>query len=143
MLRVVFDTVIFVRSLINPKSFAGRLVFDYAYRYQLVLSSPIVAEILEVLQRPELTRKYKTLQQIPPKEIRKLIEPAELVDVASAPAVSRDPKEDRFLAAARAGGASSIVSADKDLLDLKEDEGIKIVDIRSFIAILESDGLDA
>lgn len=138
MIRVVLDTVVFVRSLINPHSFAGKLVFDYADRYRLVLSEPIVVEILEVLQRPELTRKFKALRQISPTEILQLLERAELVEVQAIPAASRDPKDDKFLATALPGKAHYVVSADKDLLDLKERHGIRIVDLATFIEILES-----
>jgi uncharacterized protein len=137
MVRVVFDTVVFVRSLINPRGFAGRLVFDHASRYELVLSRPIVVEILEVLHRPELTRKFKRLGRLDLAEVLSLIDQAELVEVPDVPAVSRDPKDDKFLATAKAGRASYVVSADKDLLDLGEYEGIKIVDLATFLAMLE------
>jgi putative PIN family toxin of toxin-antitoxin system len=136
VVRVVFDTVVFVRALINPHGFAGRLVFEFFDRYQLVLSQPIVEEILEVLQRPELTRKHRALRQSTPAEILRGVERAELVEVISTPPVSRDPKYDKFLATAKAGGATYIVSADKDLLDLREHDGIKIVDVGTFLSIL-------
>lgn len=139
MIRVVFDTVVFVRSLINPHSLAGKLVFDYADRYQLVLSEPVVVEILEVIQRPELRRKFKSLEQISPSEILRLLEKAESVEIASVPAVLRDPKDDKFLETALSGDAAFIVSADKDLLDLKEYHEIKIVEIAEFITMLESE----
>jgi hypothetical protein len=38
MLRVVFDTVIFVRALLNPKSRCGRLLFQYFDRYEIMPS---------------------------------------------------------------------------------------------------------
>ncbi|HSH78947.1 MAG TPA: hypothetical protein VLA19_10495 [Herpetosiphonaceae bacterium] len=52
MQTVVIDTVVFVRALLNPRSMWGRLVFDYAGRYRLVVSAPIVREVIEVIQRP-------------------------------------------------------------------------------------------
>src|SRR5438105_4186019 len=51
MVRVVFDTVIFVRNLINPHSICGRLLVDHWQQYQLVLSRPVAEEILQVLRR--------------------------------------------------------------------------------------------
>ena len=41
--------------------------------------------------------------------------------------IVRDPSDDKFLEAAVSGGADTIVSSDRDLLDLKEVEGIPIV----------------
>ena len=58
MLKVVLDTVIFVRSLLNPHSVWGQLVFRRRGRYRLVVSPPILSEMLVVLQRPEVARKF-------------------------------------------------------------------------------------
>ena len=137
MVKVVFDTVVFVRGLINPRGFAGKLVFEYADQYELILSQPIVEELLEVLQRPELTRKFKTLPRMNLAEVLSLLEQAELVDLLGFPPVSRDPNDDKFLATARAGNAAFVISADKDLLDLRKYEGIRIVNVAAFLRILE------
>jgi predicted nucleic acid-binding protein len=59
MLRVVFDTVVFVRALLNQKSICGRLVFGQPGHYQLCLSTPLVIEILQVLARDEIVRKLE------------------------------------------------------------------------------------
>lgn len=46
--------------------------------------------------------------------------------------VSRDPDDDKFLACARAAGASVIVSGDHDLLALREWNGISVLSPREF-----------
>ena len=46
----------------------------------------------------------------------------------------REPSADKFLEAALSGGAKTIVCSDRDLLDLKEAEGIPIVSPREFAA---------
>jgi uncharacterized protein len=53
--------------------------------------------------------------------------------VADIPQVTRDPKDDKFLATAMAGEADYLVSEDRDLLDLGEHQGIKIVDVATFL----------
>jgi len=58
---VIFDTVVFVRALINPASFSGALVFKYSNRYHLVFSPQIIREVVEVLDRPELRRLFRSL----------------------------------------------------------------------------------
>jgi predicted nucleic acid-binding protein len=45
---------------------------------------------------------------------------------------SRDPDDDKFVECAMAGSADYIVSADADLLTLREVEGIRIVDAPTF-----------
>lgn len=54
MPRVVLDTVVFVRALLNPRSACGRILFSFHDRYRLVLSTSIMVEILKVLARDEL-----------------------------------------------------------------------------------------
>ena len=51
--RVVFDTNVFVRALINPKGINARLVASFD-RYVLISSSAIIAEVADVLFRPEV-----------------------------------------------------------------------------------------
>ena len=137
MLRVVFDTVIFVRSLINPRSTWGRLVFEYSLHYQLFLSQPVLVEILEVLQRPELTSKFRALQDRDLRRVIEIVGQAQAVTPPAVPAVSRDPKDDKFLATAAAARADYLVTEDEDLLVLDEYQGVKIVNAAAFLSILE------
>ena len=37
---VIFDTVVFVRALLNPHSLWGRLVFDHYHEYRLIVTPP-------------------------------------------------------------------------------------------------------
>jgi len=53
------------------------------------------------------------------------------------PQASRDSKDNKFLAAAAAADAEFIVSADKDLLDLQEYEGVAIVTAEEFLRSLQ------
>jgi putative PIN family toxin of toxin-antitoxin system len=136
VIRVVFDTVVFVRSLINPRSSCGRLVFNYADQYKLCLSAPIVEEILNVLRRPELTRKFRGLGSEGVASVLDLIGQAEIVEITHLEPVSRDVKDDKFLATAVGANAGFLVSEDRDLLDIGEYGAIKIVDSATFLDIL-------
>jgi putative PIN family toxin of toxin-antitoxin system len=135
--RVVLDTVVFVRALINPHSRSGRLVSDYAERYTLSVSKPTVQEVLEVLQRPELKRKFKSLGRVNVQQVIDLVTQAQFVELDEVPAVVRDPKDDIIVATAVAGQADFIVSEDNDLLDLEKVSGIPIIDTQAFLARLE------
>jgi len=46
--------------------------------------------------------------------------------------MSRDPTDDKFLECAVSGGADYVVSADADLLSLREVRGIPILDAPTF-----------
>ena len=50
---------------------------------------------------------------------------------------SRDPKDERFLAAALGGSAQAIVSYDRDLLDLKKPFGIPVMRPAAFLLWIE------
>jgi uncharacterized protein len=136
--RVVFDTVIFVRCLLNPHSLWGELIFRHAGEYTLVISEPVVREILEVLHRPELTRKFRTVENMDTARVLDILAEAQAVEVTNIEPVSRDPKDDKFIAAAQAAGAAYLVSEDRDLLDFGEHAGIPIIDGMTFLRILEA-----
>lgn len=150
MPRVVLDTVIFIRALLNPYGFSGRLLFEYLNDYCLVLSSQLIEEILEVLGRKEIIERFHLRQTNLPEAMARLIksiDSAEIIEINrrtvllrkidKIPAISRDPKDDKFLATAKTAHADYLVSADKDLLDLKEYEGVEIIDVETFLQILE------
>lgn len=135
-MKAVFDTVVFVRALINPLSVWGRLAFD-AEGYVLVLSPEIIVEILDVAHRSELRERFPQLNDIRLERVLSVIESAEIVEPTEAIAICRDPKDDKFFECAVAGGVDYIVSEDRDILDIGEFRGIKTVTAASFLAILD------
>ena len=137
MLTIVLDTVVFVRSLINPHSRCGRIVFAHGSSYRLVLSQPVLVEIIEVLRRPELTRKFRNLAGLDHQRVLDIISQVEVVPIETPPPVSRDPTDDKFLATARAAGADYLISEDKDLLSLEHHSGTMIVDCATFLTVLD------
>lgn len=56
----------------------------------------------------------------------------------AAKGATRDPKDDKFLDAAISGSAAYLVSSDRDLLVLEEYQGIKIVNPKEFLIVLEN-----
>jgi uncharacterized protein len=139
MKRIVLDTVIFVHALINPHGRWGDLVFLYADRYLLITAHPLVVELLDVLRRREVNRKFRVVADLDIGRLLALLEEAELVDVGDVPAASREAKDNVFLAAAIAGSADYLVSEDTDLLDLVRFEGVEGVDALTFLRILDQE----
>lgn len=136
--RAVFDTVVFVRGLINPRGRWGPLVFERATDYQLVVSPPLVLEVLDVIRRPEVIALFRSLPGRDPASVIAILHAANEVeiDLATIPPISRDPKDDKFLATAKAGGAAFVVSEVQDLLVLGEYDGIRIVNAETFLHLL-------
>jgi len=137
MLRVVFDTVVFVRSLINPYSFWGKIILQYSKSYRLFVSKPVLQEILEVLNRPEITSLFHSIEGLDKEKIIGILNQAEAVEISDLPQTSRDIKDDKFIATAKAANAHYLVTADKDLLDIREHKGTKIINAETFIKILK------
>jgi putative PIN family toxin of toxin-antitoxin system len=90
---------------------------------------------VDVLSRP----KYVT--KIPPAEVYKLLqlieEVAIMVKLDQVPPISRDPKDDMFLACAAVSDSDYLVSGDSDLLDLLTHGRTKIIRPAEFLSILE------
>jgi putative PIN family toxin of toxin-antitoxin system len=106
------------------------------HRYQLFVSEPILTEILGVLRRPELKEKFHTLEKLNIASIMEILGQASVVEIQVVTGVSRDPKDDKFLATAVAAKADYLVSEDKDLLVLKEYRGVKIIDAKTFLELV-------
>ncbi|MBA3414586.1 MAG: putative toxin-antitoxin system toxin component, PIN family [Chloroflexia bacterium] len=140
MAKVVLDAVVFVRALLNPRSPWGRLVFDHADQYRLVVSPTIVAEIVGVLNRPRLARRFSSRTGEDVAAVRAILASAQWVVLDAAPRISRDPKDDIYPATAAAAGAAFLVSEDRDLLDLRSYEGVAIVDAGTFLRVLAETG---
>lgn len=145
MPRVVFDPFVFVRGLINPAGVWGRFVFDHAGDYRLIVSEPTVREVLEVIRRPQLARKYRGLATRNLRAILAILAGAEAVDLAALPAqqvgapITRDPKDDKFLLTAALAGADYLVTEDRDILDdFTEYQGVAIVNAMTFLRLLEA-----
>lgn len=136
MIRVVLDTVVLVRGLINPHGIWGRLVFEYADHYRLVVSPPLLSEYLEVTARPELTRKFRSLPARM-NDLLTLLSQAEIVTLDHVPSFERDPKDAMVLATAVQARTDYLVSEDNDLLDLKQHEYIPIIAASEFLRLLE------
>lgn len=138
--RVVLDTQVLLRgALARTESLTARIYEAWrADQFTLLLSEPIVAEIENVLSRPEVHEKLRTGPLAARALIALLRRQAELVRPAVSLRRSRDPDDDKFLECAVAGRADYIVSGDADLLSLREVEGIPIVDAPTFWQALRS-----
>lgn len=136
-MRVVLDTIVLVRSIINPTGSCGRVVLERRNRYVPVVSPSIVTEYVGILQRPAVVRKYSSPTQDVLSSVLDLIKSGIVVYPAEIPTICRDPADDKFLAAAMSGNARFIVSEDKDLLDLGNYADIHIVTAAAFLRVLD------
>jgi putative PIN family toxin of toxin-antitoxin system len=135
--RVVFDSVVFVRALLNPFGPAGRLAAHEA-RFDLITSSALIAELLAVLSRPAIRAKTQSRWGGPSFDlIARRLERAEIFEPQSIERVCRDPNDDKLFACAAAANADFIVSDDNDVLAVGEYRGTKTITTLDFLRLLE------
>ena len=134
-MRAVIDTNVLVSALIHKQGASGQVLRHLREgSFTIVYSAPLMVELVEVLSRPHIQRKY----HIRSDDIIALINLVRLRGALVSPNrkidACRDPKDSHFLEAAVEGNANVIVSGDADLLDLGECEAIPILSVAEFLA---------
>lgn len=142
-LKVVLDTNLIISAIISINSIPGQLFRAWRQdRYILIVSIQILEEIKEVSQRDSLKRKYPLFCQKATELFVTLKLAAEVVKPLQEEELivhCRDPKDDKLLTLALAGGADYIVTGDRDLLILHKNpllNNLKIVTAKDFLALL-------
>jgi uncharacterized protein len=134
----VFDTQMLLRATINRKSLPAKLFFDLNATYHLAASTQTIAEAKEVLNRPVLRTKFSTLTDEAVNEMINLLVNARQAVLKEIARVSRDPKDDIFLATALEAQADYLISEDQDLLVLNPYQGIHIINAVNFLHVLQT-----
>lgn len=124
--RIVLDTNVYIAAALNPQSIIYKIVEDSAAQYLATYStSPeILLELQEKLENKLLLPRAdvaRWLNRI--EEAVTVIRPRQKVDVLS----ERDPSDNKILECAIEAKADLIITADPDLLSLKEFQNTKII----------------
>ncbi len=138
MLRAVLDANVYVSAFVRPEGPPGqivkRLLRDGAF--EVVLSDDIAAEVLQALAYPKVRKNARTKVE-PDLWFEDIVVLAQFITGDyEVTAVSEDPDDDKYIAAAIEGRAAFVVSGDPDLLNIREHEGIRIVNPRAFLELL-------
>jgi uncharacterized protein len=96
-------------------------------------------ELIGVLARDEFRAHAPHITDVDISTLLTLIARAELVKTGRVEQISRDRKDNPFLAVARAAGADYLVTEDEDLLVLHSHRGTRIVRGAEFYTILKEE----
>lgn len=134
MIRVVIDTNVFVRYFIKPGAAVRQLIRDVWLEGDITLIT--APELLEELEAVVGRGSLQPLLQ--PSEVHIVMNALQfraevLPALGPIPALSRDPKDDKFIACAIAGKADYLISLDKDLLALGRVEAVQIMTPHEFL----------
>ena len=128
-MRVVFDTNILVSALVFPggqgEAALRRIIEEID---QLVLSRPILEELLDVLGR-KFARDAEELAHVAVylSDIATIVAPKQRIRAV------KDEPDNRILECAVSGHAEVIVTGDKVLLTLKRYEEIRLLTLRDYL----------
>ncbi len=138
MIRAVVDANTLVSAVINkPFSVSQEIYQNFINKNFLLIASPsLLSELEDVLTRDRIAKLHKKSA----KELQKVIVDigrlSYIVAGTTDIKIVRDPKDDKIIIAAVEGNADYIVSRDKDLLDIREYQSIKIITPEKFMEIL-------
>jgi putative PIN family toxin of toxin-antitoxin system len=128
-LKVVFDTNVLVAAFVFPGGrgeAALRRIIDE--RDELVLSKPILDELLGVLAR-KFSREPEQLAHVAVflNELATAVKPRRRLHVLE------DAPDNRILECAMAGQAAAIVTGDRAMLALGDYKGVKIISLSAYL----------
>ena len=128
-MRVVFDTNILISALVIPTSLAERVIFKIIEgEDSLVISKEISNELLSVL-----STKFSSDREAISRVAINLSELAELVTPTKRVRIFKDEPDNRILECVLCGKADVIVTGDKEMLKLREYEGVKIISLKEYL----------
>ena len=131
--RIVIDTNLWISFLLTKKfDFIDKLLYNS--NTVLIFSAELIAELIEVTDRPKLS-KFFTADEL--KLVFEIIEyHAIFIPVISYVNLCRDSKDNFLLSLAKDSKADYLITGDKDLLVLKTSEETKILTISEFQTII-------
>lgn len=118
-MKVVFDSSIFVRVALNPNGMAADLLQRIYDDHVLIVSHPLLVELLTVIRRPHLAKLHGLDEFGTRQFIRAIYRIATIVPVPEPMprVIPHDPKDDAVFLTAVSGHADVLVTRDADFYD--------------------------
>jgi uncharacterized protein len=130
IVKVVIDTNIWISYLIGKTLKELQKLMDHP-EISIVITSEMVSEIKETFERKHLVKYFKDEQF---SDFWNYLDKLNLdISVENIPQICRDKDDNFLLALAEQSNCNFIITGDKDLLVIKEYQGIKIIRFRDFM----------
>jgi len=141
---VLVDTNVWISAFINPHGFPAKVKDAWlAGEFDVVVSMPLLEELVDVLHRPRIKDKYGFTDDETEEYLRLIAEQAISVKASGDFKVCRDPDDDLILETALVGKANYAVSrdddikADEDLIAHMKARGVKVLTVSQFLRKLK------
>ena len=128
-MRVVFDTNIFISALAIPGSSAEKAILKIINGEDVLFTSRTLLDELLSTLAGKFSHDTEQLSRV----AVNLTEMSELVKTGRRLNVLKDDPDNRVLECAVAGKADLIVTGDKEMLRLKDYNGIRIVTLKDYL----------
>jgi putative PIN family toxin of toxin-antitoxin system len=142
-LVALLDSNVWVSAFLKPTGPPGKVVGYWQKEdFRVVTSLSQLSEIIEVLGRSRLSRRFRYTAEEVELFVRLIAARADVVPTFGGLKICRDPDDDEILEAAIQGKAEYLVTRDDDLkrdLDLikmARRNGVRVVSIRMFLRLL-------
>ncbi|GJL63231.1 MAG: putative toxin-antitoxin system toxin component, PIN family protein [Nitrospirales bacterium] len=130
-MRVLFDTNILISAFLFPGGQGEAALLNIVEgRDQLILSKPILHELLEVLAR-KFSHDHEELAHIAVylEELAEFIQPRIRLNILE------DEPDNRILECAVTGKANAVVTGDRAILQLGEFQSIRLISLKNYLEL--------
>jgi uncharacterized protein len=130
MTKIILDTSVIVAHLISRSSGVSDIINHAKNGYiELYISPLILKELKNTIQKPKIKQylgNYTARFIAQYQYLCTIVEPNCVIEIC------RDSTDNKFLEVAKTINAEYIITGDKDLLELKQFENTKIVNVNEF-----------
>ena len=127
-MRVVVDTNVVISGVFfggKPRRIIEAIADERLYAYA---TPAIIDEYIEVVHEMLMRKQGKLHSDV----LMWLVDRMTIFEPVSSVSVCRDPDDDKFIGCALDARARYIISGDKDLLEVEEYQGVKIIAAHNF-----------
>ncbi len=141
MIRAVLDSNVLIAAIINVKSSVTQEIYQkfLGLRFTLIISPEVLEEVEDLINRARVVKRHQLTGNERKVIISEIALLAYIVPGTTQVDIVRDPDDNKIIAAGIEGRADYIISRDKDLLDLKSYQEIKIITPEKFMEILRAE----
>ena len=135
-MRLVLDTNVVASALLWDGAPRRLLAFGRGETVRLFTSTPLLAELTEILIRPKFAKKIEASLLSVDQLVDLYGELAMVVRPTSVSRVASDPDDDVVIGTALAAKADYLVTGDKALLSIGEYEGGRIISVSEALTLM-------
>jgi putative PIN family toxin of toxin-antitoxin system len=141
--KILIDTNVWVSAFLNPSGYPAKIITAWLEdKMQIVISMPLLKEILDVLQRPRIQKKYKYSAEEIKTYLDLIFQRAEKIEPAGNINLCRDTRDNIVLETALSGQAKYLVTRDDDikrdpdLIQAMSKSGIEVITVSRFLEVI-------